>query len=546
MTWTIFAWILILNTFAAMIIAGALYVRNIRKPGSQMMRWMLVSFAIWSFGYAMLMLSPSLAGKHFWLKVENIGIVSAPVFWFLFAAEYTKLDRWLVKRKILFFIIPVITLGLLFSETGFHLYYLSTTPYAEGIGPLIVTGQLWYWVQLIQSYLLLAVGVVFLLWHIFTFRENYQKRVFTVLAAIAVPVVLNTFYHTGAQLFPSLYIHVDLTPISFTLTAGLINTAVFGQQLFEMSPIARHTVLENIVEMVIVVDREDQILDMNRTTLEWLEKSSEEIIGQDIFDIFPAPPQLADHYRTADAENHTFTFNDAKERIVDITISPIYNRRGELEGRVVVAYDVTERRIVEENLQNANEELKIKLEEIESLQAQLKEQTIRDPLTGLFNRRYLAEILDAEIARSERDNLHLSAIIMDVDHFKVFNDSYGHKCGDYVLQYLSNLLLDNTRRGDTVCRYGGEEFVILMPKVGIDVAFDRAEAWREALASSTIRYDEQDLSIKISAGVACFPVSVESSEELIKAADKALYHSKENGRNKVTVYPFYVAEEEIL
>ena len=545
MTWTIFAWILILNTFAAMIIAGALHIRNIRKPGSKMILCMFISLAIWSFGYAMLTLSPSLAEKHFWLKVENIGIVSAPVFWFLFTAEYTKLDRWIVKRKTLFFIIPFITLGLLFSETGFHLYYLSTTPYVEGVGPLIVTGQLWYWTQLIHSYLLLAIGVIFLLLHIFTFKENYQKRVFTVLAAITVPVILNAFYHTGLNLFPSLYIHVDLTPIAFTLTAGLIKIAIFGQQLFEMVPIARYTVLENIVEMVIVVDRNDQILDINRTTLAWLEKSSKEIIGQDIFDIFPAPPQLADHYRAADSENHIFTFNDAKERIVDITISPIYNRREELEGRVVVAYDVTERRNVEENLKSTNEKLKIKLEEIEVLQTQLKEQTIRDPLTGLFNRRYLAEALDSEFARAERDDLHLSAIIMDVDHFKGFNDSYGHKCGDYVLQHLSDLLLNNTRQEDTVCRYGGEEFIILMPNVGIDVAFSRAEVWREALASSIIHYDEQDLSIKISAGVACYPASVKTSEELIKAADKALYHSKENGRNKVTAYPFYIVEKEI-
>src|SRR5690606_7310067 len=108
-----------------------------------------------------------------------------------------------------------------------------------------------------------------------------------------------------------------------------------------------------------------------------------------------------------------------------------------------------------------NQSLQSQLNENEQLRLQLQEQAIRDPLTGVFNRRFFAESLDTETAQALRDNTPFSIIIMDVDHFKQFNDTYGHKCGDIVLQHLAKFLTDNTRRGDIVCRYGGEEFVIL-------------------------------------------------------------------------------------
>lgn len=542
MTWTIFAWILIFNTIAAASLAWVLRSRKIHKPGSQMMMWMFISLSIWTFGYAMITFSPSLQTKLFWLRFENIGIVSTPVFWFLFASEYTKLGTSFTKVKFIFFLIPAITLGMLFSESTFHLYYISTTPYAQRIAPLIVKGGMWYRVQLLQSYLLIAVGVVLLFLHIFTFRENYKKRVLTVLAAIAVPVALNAFYHISSQLFPSVFVHVDLAPITFTITAGLINKATFGLRLFDMTPIARHIVLDNLSEMVIVVDGDGLILDANRTALNWLEKKSKEVIGKNISDIFTASPELAHQYQTSDVEKQNFTFIDTKKRAINITVSPIYNQVGSIEGRVIVANDITQRESMEKDLRKANKELKEKLKEIKILQAQLKEQAIRDPLTGLFNRRYLAEALDSEISRARRDNSPLSAVIMDVDHFKKFNDKYGHKCGDYVLQHLSNLLLKNTRRGDTVCRYGGEEFVIIMPKVTHDIAFSRAETWRKALENTTIHYDGKDLSVKFSAGVACFPFLVKSGEDLLKAADQALYQSKANGRNLVTLYAETIKE----
>ena len=148
----------------------------------------------------------------------------------------------------------------------------------------------------------------------------------------------------------------------------------------------------------------------------------------------------------------------------------------------------------------------------------------------------MAEFLDGEIARARRENYPVSVVIMDMDFFKQFNDNYGHKCGDVVLQAFANFLVEHTRRGDVVCRYGGEEFVILMPNASLEVSYERVEAWRQAFCESAIPYAGIKFSTTFSAGVAAFPEHGFTGDALLQAADQALYRSKDNGRNRVTMF----------
>jgi diguanylate cyclase (GGDEF)-like protein len=124
---------------------------------------------------------------------------------------------------------------------------------------------------------------------------------------------------------------------------------------------------------------------------------------------------------------------------------------------------------------------------------------------------------------------------MDMDNFKQFNDTYGHKCGDVVLQAFADFLLDHTRRSDVVCRYGGEEFVILMPNTLLPVSYSRVEAWRQDFSESAIPYENYKFSATFSAGVATFPEHGLTGEEILQAADEALYRSKNGGRNRVSM-----------
>ena len=192
-------------------------------------------------------------------------------------------------------------------------------------------------------------------------------------------------------------------------------------------------------------------------------------------------------------------------------------------------------RLVDE-LQKANARLYAQLSEIQALENELREQAIRDPLTGLFNRRYLQVTLDREIARVKRTKQPVGIIIMDIDRFKLINDSYGHKAGDLILEALGELLKTNIRREDIACRYGGEEFVVVMPGASIKTAEERAEIIRTQIAALRVHYENWKIHVTVSVGVAAYPLHGETGEDVLIRADRALYHAKQEGRNRVVVY----------
>jgi diguanylate cyclase (GGDEF)-like protein len=176
-------------------------------------------------------------------------------------------------------------------------------------------------------------------------------------------------------------------------------------------------------------------------------------------------------------------------------------------------------------------------EEIQLLQAELREQAIRDHLTGLYNRRYLNETLARELARAQRENYPISLVMVDIDHFKKdVNDKFGHTAGDAILQKLSAKLQIQTRHGDIVCRYGGDEFLAILLNVSAEAAFQIAERWRLLFLKSTLLWDDNNVKATISCGISEFPTHGKTDSELIAMADKALYNAKTAGRNRVVIW----------
>lgn len=168
------------------------------------------------------------------------------------------------------------------------------------------------------------------------------------------------------------------------------------------------------------------------------------------------------------------------------------------------------------------------------LRVSLREQSIRDSLTGLFNRRFVDEFLVRELARAERKSRQLSMIALDIDHFKRINDSFGHGAGDTVLQKFSAVLRANVRDTDVASRIGGEEFLLLLAESSLPHAAKRAEVIRSALNEMSWQYEKRDLGrITASFGAAAYPDHGRTPEALFRAADKALYEAKHAGRNKV-------------
>lgn len=156
-----------------------------------------------------------------------------------------------------------------------------------------------------------------------------------------------------------------------------------------------------------------------------------------------------------------------------------------------------------------------------------------DGLTEIFNHRHFADSLDNELERAKRYDRELSLLMIDIDHFKKVNDSFGHRAGDYILKGLADIFVKRSRRVDYVCRYGGEEFAIILPEVDVMGAFKFATTLKESVAAHKFKFETDDIAITISIGVSDIMDGIETTEELIETADKRLYLAKKMGRNRV-------------
>jgi diguanylate cyclase (GGDEF)-like protein len=162
-----------------------------------------------------------------------------------------------------------------------------------------------------------------------------------------------------------------------------------------------------------------------------------------------------------------------------------------------------------------------------------KELATIDGMTGLYNHRFFQEALGREISRSQRYGAMVSLLYMDIDHFKLFNDKYGHQVGDEVLKIVSRTIRRNLRDSDVACRYGGEELVAILPDTPVEGAATAGEKIRKAVESLRLPINGQSVKITISAGVAMYPLNATDKQTLIEAADAALYQAKQGGRNQV-------------
>jgi diguanylate cyclase (GGDEF)-like protein len=178
----------------------------------------------------------------------------------------------------------------------------------------------------------------------------------------------------------------------------------------------------------------------------------------------------------------------------------------------------------------------LNLVEIRKTESTLRHQALRDPLTGLFNRRFLDAGLAQQIMRSRRSGEPASLLMLDIDHFKNYNDEYGHEAGDAVLRAIGQLLQTQVRGGDVACRFGGEEFVILMPDAPLESAKERGRQILEAIRGLEIPHQGHLLpSVTASLGVAGFPAHASDAEGILEAADNALYVAKRTGRDRMVI-----------
>ncbi|MEZ0231357.1 MAG: diguanylate cyclase [Methylophilaceae bacterium] len=308
------------------------------------------------------------------------------------------------------------------------------------------------------------------------------------------------------------------------------------------------TLIESARSVILHMSPDGHLLFVNKYAEEFFGYGPGELIGQHVVGtIVPETESMTNRDLRQmiidifqDTQNYRININEnmlKNGRRVWIAWSngAIYDNQGRLVEICSVGNDVTDHRQAKLELEATHQQLQLQYQEIHALQDKLREQATRDPLTNLFNRRYLEETLLRELARCLREKIPLAIVMIDIDFFKQINDSYGHEAGDLILQQAATLLQHNTRNEDVVCRYGGEEFIAVLPGASIEKAQERAEFWRVAFEKLIFTSKGITHGATLSCGVSAYPQHTDDPDELIKLADDALYYAKSHGRNQVAL-----------
>lgn len=506
--------------------------RRRSAPGAVPLTAINAAAAVWTLTYAAMWASTGLNIQIFWLNATYLGAAVIPTAYLIFVLQFSEHAGWMTRRRfILLGIEPVLTFLFVWTNPLHHLFHAS---FSEGqSGPFAVLNWergIWFWINICYSYALLLVAFILLLRLFFRLSGRYRWQAGMILFGSCIPWAASIYSQSGLSAFGNL----DLTPISFSLMGLVFGYALLRYRLLRLIPIARSLIIEKMSDSVVVLDDQDRVVDLNPSARELTEFQGS-FIGKTGADVFAAWPDMVAVYQGIYSAHSEFKVSENPECYVDLQIDRIHNGHNHYLGRVIILRDVTARKRAQEGLQRAHEDLQHQYAEINELQTLLREQALRDPLTGLHNRRFMEEVLDKELATAAREGYPVSTTMLDIDNFKLVNDTFGHEAGDVVLKALATLLLAGTRKTDIVCRYGGEEFVVVMPRAMPEITHDRVEEWRMKFEETEIPYQNVILKCTFSAGVASYPQYGMTVQTLLNAAEESLYAAKQEGRNRVAI-----------
>ncbi len=514
----------------ALLLAGTTW-RRTAISGNRQFAWLMIAAAFWGITRACEELAVGADAKITWAKIEYIGIMSVSPLWLLFAQAYTRQAWSLTRGKVaLFFVVPGITTLLAFTNERHRLIWSAALPSSpDPQSHLIYEHGAGFLLAISYSYLMLAIGSMVIFWAVIRFPTFYRSQLVALILGVVAPWASNVLYVTGHSPIPGL----DPTSIAFSLSGLVWFWGAFRYRLFDLAPVARDVMIEQMEDGILVLDPHHRVVDINPAATRLIGGANTGLIGQFVHTALASTPELFPlclHTEEAQAE---IRLRRTPDIYLDVRVTPLATTRDGVRGRLVQMRDITARKQTDLQVQTINARLHTQLAANVALQTRLREEAIRDPLTGLYNRRYLHENIDSEIANVAHDDAPLSIVMLDIDHFKRINDQFGHKAGDAVLRAVGNLLRSQIREKDFVCRYGGEEFVIVLPTTDMEPAHERANQWRAAIEAMVTLHDGIPLRVTISAGVARFPLHGTEGDALLTAADAALYGAKNAGRNRV-------------
>jgi diguanylate cyclase (GGDEF)-like protein/PAS domain S-box-containing protein len=494
---------------------------------------MMLMLALWQTASIFASLSREEDTIVFWVNTFFTAVIlSAPLF-LAFAMQYAGHEKWVSGLHLLaLFIIPVISILLTWTNPFHHWMFRDFDYRIDGILLYIERYEYgWYfWIHTIFCYALVLIGMILIAQKAARSYHVYRRQAMILMLGVTPGVAATVVDALG--LYP--LIRYDISPIGFALAGVFFFVSINRTHFLNVVPIARDMLIENIGDGMLVLNEDGQIVDINPAAESLINLRSAEVIGRTVRDALQECGSYIDSRITNGIyQGEIVLTRRGQRRYCDLRISPILTRSNKLIGRLIVMHDITRRKSMEEALRASNEKLTTQLDEINNLHSLLQEQVIRDPLTGLYNRRYLNETLLREGERAARRQYPISILMIDIDHFKEINDVYGHPVGDNVLVELCGKMTTHVRSCDIIYRYGGEEFLILMLDTTRETALQRAEMIRAEIEKTVFTIDGRRLPLTISIGVATYSGDSREMWEVIDAADIALYEAKANGRNRI-------------
>ncbi len=388
----------------------------------------------------------------------------------------------------------------------------------------------------------------------------------TTLEAVVVPITADKIRWGDVEVaFTPVYPDSILGWLKYPPVATVLLIALLGFIAFYLY---LRRVLEYLDPLAVIPERVRMAYDTFQEAVLVLDKQGRVVLANEAFRrLHPAATEnlsgkaasslawLADRVPTVESRHPWFSAMQTKQPVTGIALelgqpnqeealevimncTPIEDGYGAARGCMVIFYDVTALHRTNRKLLQTLDQLAASKQEIEDKNKELEKLATRDPLTGCLNRRALFEAIEPIFRKAQDDSQELCCIMGDIDHFKSFNDRYGHSVGDQVIKAVARTIGSGLREGDLLCRYGGEEFCVFLPGLTTEQAAaitDRLRSQIEDEAGRSIR-DQESLTITSSFGISSIRQGSATPELLIDLADQALYHSKKTGRNRVTIW----------
>lgn len=498
------------------------------EPAAKPLLLVFALGAVWAFAYGMDMASGNISIKIFWTQIYWSAAAFGPLVYLLIVFEHLELTHLLTRGRLAFLLIPPLLIIALVWTIPYHDLLLYDF-FVERIGPLDVllkkNGVLYIPIFLALQ----GVSIVSYYYLIRSFSSTSlikRRQSAVILFALVVPFIVNI----PAILNVSPIKDFDFTPHSLVISSALFAFAIFRYRLLDIIPLARNALVETLPVGVVVLDSKYRIVDINPSAQTFLQ-IDDSVIGRDSQDALPhLDPVFHGHFDDGLMNKEiSLDHPSGTPKFVDAHVIPLQDREGKSNGWIITLSDVTERRQV-------NERLQAQLDQIASLHNQLHEQAIRDPLTGVFNRRYMNDAMERETLRAGRHEYPLSLLMVEIDNFKRVNDTFGHDAGDFILQQIAGLIQTSIRADDIPCRFGGDEFVLMFPVTPVEAARQCGERILQGVSDLRVDYEGKSIGgLTLSIGVAAFPKDGNTALLALRAADEAMYRAKQTGKNRVVV-----------